>query len=159
VDGLIAYDPSTFKIENFSRTETTGWEYETAAELGAGFKLRGSFTQQNPRDLDTGQPLPNRARRFGSAGLAWESGAWLLSLDGFFSGKNPEGGEFTAPDGQARSHPGRRTLVDLAARYRARKDLTLFAGVRNLTNDDWVATPNSPAGTGIGVYAGAQLDF
>jgi vitamin B12 transporter len=160
VDGLIAYDPTTFKIENFSRTETTGWEYETAANLGCGFKLRGSFTAQNPRDLDTGRPLANRARRFGSAGLAWEGGPWLVSLDGFFSGKNPaEGGEFTAPDGDARSHPGRRSLVDLTARWRATKSLTVFGGVRNLLNDDWVATPTSPAGTGIGVFAGAQLDF
>lgn len=160
VDGLIAYDPKTFKIENFSRTETTGFEYETAADLGAGFKLRGSFTTQNPRDLGTGQPLANRARRFGSAGIAWEKDAWLVSLDGFFSGKDAnQGGEFTAPDGGARSHPGRRTVVDLSARWRATKDLSVFAGVRNLLNDDWVATPNSPAGTGIGVYAGAQLDF
>jgi outer membrane cobalamin receptor len=167
VDDLIAYDPSTFKIENFSRTETEGWEYEAAANLGGGFRLRGSFTQQTPRDEDTGQPLPNRARRFGSAGISWECDGLLVSLDGFFSGSNPgSGGEFSSPDRVARENPGRRTLVDLTARWRSGRwkalhghEVTVFAGIRNLLDDEWVATPNSPAGTGIGVFAGVQLDF
>lgn len=167
VDGLIAYDADAVtpsrpfgQLTNFSRTRTEGFEYETAADLGAGFRLRGAYTTQNPRDRDTGEPLPNRARRFGSAGLSWERGPVLVSLDGSFSGSNGgQGGEFTAPDADARSHPGRRTLVDLTVSWRAADTVTLFGGIRNLLDDDWVATPSSPAGTGIGVYAGAQVEF
>jgi vitamin B12 transporter len=160
VDDLIAFDDSTFHLANFSRTRTTGFEWEAAADLGQGFEARGTLTIQNPRDLETGDPLANRARRFGSAGVSWSRGDWRVSLDGFFSGANPgQGGEFTAPDGEAREHPGMRRIVDLSASWQATEELEVFAGVRNVLDDEWVATPNSPAGTGIGVYAGARLDF
>lgn len=167
VDGLIAYDAAAVtptrpfgQLTNFSRTRTDGFEYETAVGVGGGWSLRGTYTTQNPRDRDTGLPLPNRARRFGSAGVSYECGAVLVSLDGFFSGEN--GGEthaITGPDDEARDHPGRRSLVDLTARWRATKTLTVFGGIRNLLDDDWVATASSPAGTGIGAFVGAQLDF
>lgn len=160
VNDLIAYDGKTFKLENFSRTQTTGFEYEASADVGAGFDVRASLTSQNPRDLDTSAPLANRARTFGSAGVEWRGGAWRVSLDGFFSGKNPgQGAEFTSPDADARSHPGRRSLVDLSATWQARKDLRVFGGIRNVLNDKWVATPDSPEGPGVGVYAGVELDF
>jgi vitamin B12 transporter len=167
VDGLIAYDASATtpsrpfgQLTNFARTRTTGFEYEARADLGCGFRARAAYTTQNPRDRDTGLPLPNRARRFGSAGVSWEGGDVLVSLDGFFSGSNGnQGGEFTAPDGDAREHPGRRSVVDLSLSWRASDTLTVFGGVRNLLDDDWVATPSSPRGNGIGVYAGASLEF
>lgn len=167
VDGLIAYDAAATtpsrpfgQLTNFSSTRTDGFEYEAAADVGCGFRVRGSYTTQNPRDRDSGLPLPNRARRFGSAGVAYECGHVLVSLDGFFSGEN--GGEthaITGPDEEARDHPGRRSLVDLTVRWRATEKLTVFGGVRNLLDDDWVATASSPAGTGIGAFLGAQLDF
>ena len=167
VDGLIAYDAAAVtpsrpfgQLTNFSRTRTDGFEYEAAADLGRGFRVRGAYTTQNPRDRDTGLPLPNRARRFGSAGVSYELGKVLVSLDGFFSGEN--GGEthaITGPNEDARAHPGRRSLVDLNVRWRATEALTVFGGLRNLLDDEWVATANSPAGTGIGAFVGAQLDF
>lgn len=167
VDGLIAYDADAVtpsrpfgQLTNFSRTRTDGFEYETAAKLGGGFGVRGTYTTQNPRDRDTGLPLPNRARRFGSAGVSWEEGPVRVSLDGFFSGENGnQGGEFSSPDADARSHPGRRTLVDLTVNWQAGRGVTVFGGIRNLLDDEWVATPSSPAGSGIGVYVGAQVEF
>src|SRR5262245_39032494 len=167
VDGLIAYDAAAItptrpfgQLTNFASTRTEGFEYETAVALGRGWSVRGSYTTQNPRDRDTGLPLPNRARRFGSAGVSYEIGQVLVALDGFFSGEN--GRETHAnpgPDEDARDHPGRRSLVDLTMRWRATKALTVFGGVRNLLDDEWVATASSPAGTGIGGFVGAQLDF
>jgi vitamin B12 transporter len=167
VDGLIAYDATATsptrpfgQLTNFSNTRTDGFEYEAVADIGRGFLVRGTYTTQNPRDRDTGLPLPNRARRFGSAGIAYQWDRLLVSLDGFFSGEN--GGEthaITGPDEDAREHPGRRSLVDLSVRWRATESLTVFGGVRNILDDEWVATASSPAGTGIGAYVGAQLDF
>jgi len=160
VDDLIAYDAKTFKLANFSRTRTTGFEYEASADVGRGFVVRGSLTSQNPRDLDTGKPLANRPKTFGSAGVEWREGDWRVSLDGFFSGKDRgQGGEFVAPDRDARRHPGRRDEVDLAATWQADKCVRVFAGLRNLLNDKWVATPNSPAAPGIAAFAGVELDF
>jgi outer membrane receptor protein involved in Fe transport len=167
VDGLIAFDGGATspsrpfgELTNFARTRTDGFEYEAAADVGGGFRLRGTFTQQNPRDLDTGLPLANRAQHFGSAGIEWKGRDVRVALEGFFSGRNPnQGGEFTDPDSSARQHPGRRNLVDLTASWQATDDLTVFGGVRNLLDQDWVATPSSAAGTGISVYVGAQFDF
>ena len=167
VDGLIAFDQDVKTpsrpfgaLTNFSRTQTTGFEYAAAADLGGGWRARGSLTAQNPRDLDTGRPLANRARTFGSAGVEWRCGAWRAGLDAFVAGGNPgQGGEFSSPDETARRDPGQRRLVDLTITWQADDDVTVFGGVRNLLNDAWVATPNSPAGPGIGVYAGVRLEF
>jgi vitamin B12 transporter len=169
-DDLVAFDPTDTapahpfgRLANFRRTETTGFEYALAAQLPEGFRLRGAYTHQNPRDRDSGRPLPARPRQFGSAGVAWESrgGAWLVSLDGFFSGSDPSDGlaVVTYPEGRVRRRPGRRQLVDLTVRYRASEALTFFGRVENLLDDDWVATPTAPAGPPLGVFVGLQLDL
>ncbi|MCE9638362.1 MAG: TonB-dependent receptor [Planctomycetes bacterium] len=167
VDGLIAYDGTATsparpfgQLVNFQNTRTTGTEWEARADLGAGFNVRGAYTRQNPRDLDTGRPLPNRSREFAGGGVSWERGAFLTSLDALWSTKLPDqGGEYTAPDGDARRAPGLRALVNLTARWRASENVTLFGRIENLLDDDWVSTPTSPAGTGRGVSAGVQIDF
>jgi len=166
-DDLIAFDPSATsaahpygQLVNFSRTRTTGWELEARADLGAGFTLRGTFTDQDPRDLDTDAPLPNRSERFAGGGVSWERGPWLVSLDAIWSSKFPDqGGEITYPEPDERRAPGRRALVNLAARWRASEHVSLFARVENLLDDDWVATSTSPAGSPLGVFAGVQFDW
>lgn len=166
-DGLIAYDPSATtpsrpfgQLVNFNSTRTTGIEFAAHADLGAGFAVRASHTHQNPRDADTGLPLPNRSRDFTSAGVSWERGAILLSLDAVFTSKLPhQGGEYTYPEPDERAAPGRRILVNLAARWRASDSVSVFARIENLFDDDWVATPTSPAGPPLGVFAGVQFDF
>ena len=148
------------QLVNFNSTRTSGIEFEARADLGRGFALRAAHTHQNPRDLDTGLPLPSRSRDFTSAGISWERGAFLVSLDALLTGKVPnEGGEYADPDGDARRSPGRRSLVNLAARWKATETVTVFARIENLLNDDWVAAPKSPAGPPLGVFAGVQIDF
>lgn len=159
-DDLIAFDTSTFTLENIQETRTTGWEYEVAADAGSGFTVRGAFTRQNPRDRNTAAPLPSRSRDFFGGGVAWQRGAFRVSLDGLVTGRHPhEGGEFTAPDGEAREAPGRRSLVTLSARWRASDAVTVFGRIENLLDDAWVATSRAPAGTGIGVMLGLEARF
>lgn len=166
-EGLIAYDASATsptrpfgQLVNFQDTRTTGVELDARADLGEGFSARAAFTRQNPRDLGTGLPLPNRARTYWSAGLAWERGPFLVSLDATVSGKNPHaGGEYTDPDGDAREAPGRRALVNLAARWRASEHVSVVARIENLLDDEWVATPTSPAGSPIGLFVGVRIEF
>ncbi len=167
VEGLIAYDATAVtptrpfgQLVNFNDVRTTGTELEGRYDAGSGVTLRAAFTSQNPRDRDTGAPLQNRARHFGSAGVSWERGGWLVSLDGTWSGVHPRvGGEFTDPDGDARKSPGRMGLITLGARWRMNENVAFFARVENLLDDDWVATSRAPAGNGRGVIAGFQLDF
>jgi vitamin B12 transporter len=157
---LIAFDPTTFQLVNVQSAQTTGWEYEARADLGGGFAVRGAFTHQNPRDADTGLALANRSRDFWSAGVAWEDGPLLVSLDAYVTSKLPDqGGEFTYPEGEERRAPGRRALVNLAARWRANEHVSVLARLENLLDDDWVATPTSPAGPPLGVFLGVRFDF
>ncbi len=167
VEDLIAFD-STFTsgtrpfgaLVNFTRTETEGTEWSAVWDLGDGFRARGTYTRQNPRDRTTGDPLPNRAQQFGSVGVTWERGAVAVSLTGTFSGRHHgQGGEIVYPEGREREEPGRRRVVDLAARYGVSPSVTVFGRIENLFDDDWVATPTSPAGPPLGVYAGLQIDF
>ena len=60
---------------------------------------------------------------------------------------------------QERAAPGRMALVTLGARWRATENVTVFARIENLLDDDWVATPTSPAGPPLGVFAGLRVDF
>jgi len=167
VEDLIAFDSTVTSaarpfgaLVNFTRTETEGTEWSAAWDLGEGFRAHGTYTRQNPRDRTTGDPLPNRAQQFGSAGVTWERGPVAVSLTGTFSGRHHgQGGEIVYPERREREEPGRRRVVDLAARYRVSESVTVFGRIENLFDDDWVATPTSPAGPPLGVYAGLQIDF
>jgi outer membrane cobalamin receptor len=115
---------------------------------------------QNPRDRGTGGVLPNRARHFGSVGVSYRDRDWSLSLDAFVSGHLPhQGGAVTYPEPGERRSPGRRTLVNLTARYRVSDGFAVFGRVENLLDDDHVSSPTSPAGLPLGVFFGVELDF
>ncbi len=167
VDDLIAYDVSFTPpgrpfgaLRNVARARTRGTEWAARWNAGAGFRVRGSYTHQDPEDLSTGDDLPNRVRSYGSLGVAWERGPWSVGLDGAASGRSrSQGGEFTAPDRRARERPGRLRLVTLTARYRWEHGLTFFARVENLLDDESVATPTSPRIPGTAAYAGVLFEF
>ncbi len=166
-DDLIAFDSDFVTparpfgaLRNFGSTRTRGTEWSLAWAVGHGFTVRGSYTRQNPEDRETGEDLPLRTRSFGSFGVSWEEGPFQVSVDGFISGRlHDTGGEFTYPEPKERKVPGRVTLIDVTARWRATDQLTFFARIENLTDDDYVTTPSAPAGPPLGAYVGAQWDF
>ncbi len=166
-DDLIAFDPTIATparpfgaLANALRTETEGVEWSAAADLGGGFRARGTYTRQRPDDKTTGADLFNRARSFGSAGVSWSGGDLDVSLDGVFSGHfHGQSGAVTYPEPSPRRHVGRQALVTLTARWRASETLTLFGRIDNLLDDDFVTSPTAPAGAPLGVFVGAQLDF
>ena len=93
-------------------------------------------------------------------GVAWEDGPWLVSVDGYYSGRlHDQGGEFTYPEPREREVPGRVRVIDVAARWQATEQLSFFARVENVTDDDYVTTPSAPAGPPLGAFVGAQWDF
>lgn len=167
VDDLIAYDAGYSTparpygaLRNIGRARTRGTEWSAVADVGGGFTVRASYTRQDPRDRESGSDLPNRVRWFGSFGVAWSDGPFAISLDGYVSRElHDHGGEISYPEPKERRWPGRVALIDLAARWRWSEQLTLFARVENLLDDDHVATPTSPAGPPLAAYVGAQWDF
>jgi vitamin B12 transporter len=164
---LIAYDADFVTptrpfgaLRNFGRARTRGTEWGIAWAVGHGFTFRGSYTRQDPEDQATGDDLPNRTRSFGTFGVSWEDGPLLVSVDGYYSGRlHDQGGEFTYPEPRERAVPGRVRVIDVTARYQATEQLSLFARIENVTDDDYVTTPSAPAGPPLGAYVGAQWDF
>jgi len=164
---LIAYDADFVTpdrpfgaLRNIGRARTRGSEWSVAWAMGHGFTFRGSYTRQDPEDRETGDDLPNRTRSFGTFGVSWEDGPFMVSVDGYYSGRlHDQGGEFTYPEPREREVPGRVRVIDVTANWKATDQLTFFARVENLTDDDYVTTPSAPAGPPLGAYVGAQWDF
>ena len=155
---LIAFDPSTFLLGNLARTETEGVEVAARADAGAGWRVRASWTHQRPRDLATGDRLPNRPDDFASAGAEWTRGAWTAAADLYWQGAVDDLG-VRGPDQDLRDHAGRRLVVGLAGRYRATGRLALFARVENLLGEEYVETPTAPKGLPFSAFLGASLEF
>ncbi len=157
-EDLIAYDPATFLLQNLNRTETEGYEFAVKAEAGAGFTVRGAFTKQFPRNLETGDRLPNRPDAFASGGVEWKRGNWTLTLDGYWQSSVDDLGQ-TGPDQDLRDRAGRRFLLNLGGRWKATDALTVFARVENLLDEEYVETPTAPKGPPLAFFAGVTLTF
>lgn len=155
---LIAWDATTFVLENFSRTETEGYEAGVRAEIGSCTTLFANWTHQRPRDLVTGDPLPNRPEDFATLGVEWRRGDWMAAANLYWQGPVPDLG-FTGPDADLRRHPGRRLVMNLTGRWMASETVTLFARIENLWNEEYVETPSAPKGLPFSIFAGVSLDF
>jgi len=149
---------STWKLDNFPEgTRNRGWEFGLGADLGAGFRLRGALTHQDRRN-PAGKQIA--VPRYGSFGLSWADPSWLVSLDGFYSaGRAVLTRTYTDPDPDERANPGRRTLVQIAGRYRVSERVSLFARVENLLNDKYVISPTGSLGLPRGFFMGGRIDF
>ncbi len=155
---LIAWDATTFVLENFSRTQVDGYEIGVRAEVDRCTTLFASWTHQRPRDLVTGAALPHRPEDFGSVGVEWRRGDWLVAADLHWQGPVADQG-FSGPDADLRRHPGRRFVMNLTGRWQATEALSLFARVENLWNEEYVETPSSPKGLPFSILVGAGYDF
>jgi vitamin B12 transporter len=155
---LIAFDPVTFVLVNVDRAEVEGIEVAATADAGRGLRFRGSFTRQRPRNLDTGDRLANRPDAFAAAGAEWTSGAWTATADAYWQSSVDDLGQ-RGPDQDLRDRAGRRLLVNLGARWKATKCLTVFARIENLLGEEYVETPSAPKGPPRSFFAGATVEF
>lgn len=88
-----------------------------------------------------------------SFGLDWRpTAAWLLSADAYYVGSYYAAGDFSNKAEKIDGH----VLFDLAARYSLNAHTEIFAGVDNLTDEDYVSTATSNgAGLVTAYYPGA----
>lgn len=159
---LIAYDSTTFLLENLSKARTRGVELSGEARLLEGLDLRAWLTIQDPLNLDPGdgvrRSLPGRSERFGGGEVRYRGDGWQAALSVLASGDFPSTGRIT-PDGVHRSHPGRKLLVALAGEVVVRPGFRVHARIENLLNYEWYDNDTVPGGLGRGFYLGASLDF
>ena len=157
-EDLIAFDLTSFRLENLARAEVKGLETGLTADLGGGWSGRATYLHQRPRDLGTGAPLANRPDRAGTVGAAWTRGAWTLTGDLVWQGGIADG-DTRGPDQDLRNHPGRRVLLNLGARWRVTDTVTVFGRIENALDREYVETPTAPKAPPVGIFLGVSVDF
>jgi vitamin B12 transporter len=157
-DDLIAYDFGTARLENLGRSQNDGYELALRGDLGHGLTGRAAYTHQRPRNKVTGALLTNRPEDFAALSLTWEKGDWTVTLDGYWQGSVFDPG-IGGKDADLRAHAGRRTQVDLGAKYRISESLTAFGKVMNVLDEDYVETPTSAKALPLGAFIGIAWEF
>jgi vitamin B12 transporter len=131
--------------ENAGRAEFKGLTLSAAHRI-AGVALRGSIDWQNPRDLDTGNLLARRARRYATLGADTTVAGWTL-------GAELQAASHRYDDDANTVVLGGYTTASLYASKRLMRDVTLNARVDNLANKDYETAANYPMG-GRAFYVG-----
>lgn len=132
VDDMIVavYNPAgpSRKWRNIAKAKTSGVELQADAVLSDAFSISGNYTHLNADYTDeAGQSteLDNRPKQTANLSLNWSASAWLQSsLSAHYTGEQAyESAKLPA-----------YTRVDLTASAKLNRNLTLRAGVKNLSD-------------------------
>lgn len=136
VDGLItticlpciedAEDEEDFMTVNVERARTTGLELGYRLRI-ADWRLRAGGLLQDPKDLDTGRPLPRRAKASATASLTRQFGRHYAGLDLLAVGKREDSGRTLDP----------YALLNLTGGIRWGEHLSFDGRVENLLDRDY----------------------
>ncbi len=126
---LIAFDLTTFTIENVNKAHIKGLTLAGGQRLG-NFNVDGSLDIQSPRDKDSGNLLVRRANRIGKLNLSYDLGNWRF------------GGEFVASslryNDKANKNPlGGYGLLNLNASYKINSDWSVQARINNVLDKNY----------------------
>ena len=84
-EDLIVFSLSQATVLNVARGRVRGIEASFEGEW-RGTRLRAAFTEQRPRDEDTGKRLQGRAQQLGSLDLSRRFGSWTATIGAVGSG-------------------------------------------------------------------------
>jgi vitamin B12 transporter len=132
IDNLIVFTVSEApqgRVENIGRARIRGLEAEYEGRWGP-WQARLSALIQDPKDLDTGELLPRRARRSLTALLAYATERYALSADFLAQSRRKDSNfsdEFMAGYG----------LVNLTGQVHLGKGWTLQGRIENLFDKDY----------------------
>jgi vitamin B12 transporter len=128
---LIAYQFPLMMNVNQARID--GMELSYAGEFG-DIHVKANTTQQNPRDVATGQVLLRRAKRLANLAVTQHMNAWDMGGEWQYSGARQDGDINTFAPVTLSGYQ----LLNLNARYRIEKNLSVSARVDNLFNRDYM---------------------
>ncbi len=154
VNNLIAFDYNAKGCASFfgcyANTERAVYEGITlsGAHRIGDVTLRGSLDLQDPRDLDSGKQLAQRARRHATLGADWRVGSWTVGAEVQLSGKR------YANAANTQVLPG-YGVVNLSASTPMARDFTLVARVDNLADKEYQLV-RGYATLGRSVYVGLK---
>ncbi len=126
---LIAFDISTFTIENLRKTTIQGLTLAGSQSWG-NLQLQASADIQSPRDDATDNLLARRANRHGALNLSYNWGDWRFGAEATASSKRYNNLANTVGlDGYA--------LLNLTAAYKLHQDWTVQARANNILDKDY----------------------
>ena len=131
VSDLIELGPGpTYQAINVGHASMDGSEWQAASSIGP-LRLGGNLTLDEPRDLDTGQPLLRRASYSVKLWAAYTRGPWSANADWQRTGARNDI-EILAPFGTTQLAP--YDLARVALQYRLNAKVQLHLRVENLFN-------------------------
>ena len=165
------YDEPTFTSNNIKNAIIKGVELKGRLELGAfgapqGLYTKGSVAYAYGRNKDTGEPINSVNPLTGVFGLGYDeqAGRYGALLDWTLVKRKTrvDNSQFNAPDGTSSQFktPG-FGILDLTGYYKLTDDLTLNAGLYNLTDKKYWLWDDVRGYDGVGeasVLAPANLD-
>lgn len=135
-DNLIAFDPSTFILNNIRNAETSGCEVSTDLKVTDSLSLGAAYTYTDSRDDDTGEALLRRPKNKGTVTvvylptsrlktqLQWR--AYSSRFDTDFSESEPR-----------RTNLGGYGVVNFTVSYQVSEKVELFSRVDNLFDKEY----------------------
>ncbi|MDA8519897.1 TonB-dependent hemoglobin/transferrin/lactoferrin family receptor [Acidovorax sp. NCPPB 4044] len=127
-------NPLVFQSVNLGKVRLSGFEVKGDVRWGrfAGGLVSTPFAygRTQGKDTATGRPVNSIDPQRLSAGVRYDTAAWMLRLDAMHSAAKKAGDV----DGSAQFLTPSSTVLDLSAQWRIRPDLRLTAGIYNLTD-------------------------
>ncbi len=111
---------------NIAKAKNKGLELTAQTRL-ADVDVRANVTIQDPKDRSNGQRLARRAKNLASLDVSKTFGTWYLGGSVQYTGNRPDG-SYELPS---------FWLVNLDARYRLTKEVSLYARLENLLNKEY----------------------
>lgn len=157
--GPVAVNPN-LTYYNQARTRIQGYELQGRYAFTDTFAARANYTYSDSKDRDTGDQLDYTPQHTANIGLDWQAMAKLgFNLDYQYTGSQilmvPAGNQLV------REETGAYSTLSLGGNFQATKELTLKAGLNNITNTkrDEVAQSADHILMGRTFYLGFSYDI
>ncbi len=154
----VGYRPAVMTYSNVSKARVQGYELQGRYNLSDTIGLRANYTYSDAEDRDTDEQLRNSPQHVANIGFDWQAMPDLgLNLDYQYTGSQL----LYVSAAQPNVESGAFHQLNLGARYQATRELSLKAGMNNLTNEkrDDVAQSVDNILMGRTVFVGFSYDI
>jgi len=128
----VGYRPAVMTYSNVSKARVQGYELHGRYALTDSIGLRGNYTYSDAEDRDTDEAIRNSPQHVANLGVDWQAMPKLgLNLDYQYTGSQLLYVSAAEPNVES----GAFHQLNLGAKYQATRELSLRAGMNNLTNE------------------------
>ncbi|MNQ10712.1 Colicin I receptor precursor [compost metagenome] len=152
------YRPAVMTYSNVNKARIQGYELQGRYAFSDTLAARANYTYSDAEDRDTDKPLNYSPQHVANVGFDWQALPKLgLNLDYQYTGSQM----LVVPAKSASFESGAYSTLSLGSQFQATKELTLKAGLNNLTNTkrDDVAQSIDHILMGRTLYVGFSYDL